>query len=127
MASRSPEGRRGTVLTHGFQLPYQADLSGFPEDYQEFARAIARAGGGYVFQYDPASGSCSRSPLAYPALWSSAHQVSSFSFVACSGATTQDVLLTQADLIGEAIAILSSAAEGAESEVRRAVWRRGRG
>ena len=39
----------------------------------------------------------------------------------------EDVLLTQADLIGEAIAILSSAAEGAESEVRRAVWRRGRG
>ena len=42
-------------------------------------------------------------------------------------AEMEDVLLTQADLIGEAIAILSSAAEGAESEVRRAVWRRGRG
>ena len=39
----------------------------------------------------------------------------------------EDVVLTQAEIIGEAIAILSAAAEGAEGEVRRAVWRRGRG
>ena len=39
----------------------------------------------------------------------------------------EDVVLTQAEIIGEAIAILSAAAEGAESEVRRSVWRRGRG
>ena len=39
----------------------------------------------------------------------------------------EDVVLTQAEIIGEAIAILSAAADGAESEVRRAVWRRGRG
>lgn len=39
----------------------------------------------------------------------------------------EDVVVTQAEIIGEAIAILSAAAEGAESEVRRAAWRRGRG
>ena len=39
----------------------------------------------------------------------------------------EDVVVTQAEIIGEAIAILSAAAEGAESEVHRAVWRRGRG
>ena len=39
----------------------------------------------------------------------------------------EDVVVTQAEIIGEAISILSAAAEGAESEVRRAVWRRGRG
>ena len=39
----------------------------------------------------------------------------------------EDVVVTQAEIIGEAIAILSAAADGAESEVRRAVWRRGRG
>jgi hypothetical protein len=39
----------------------------------------------------------------------------------------EEVVVTQAEIIGEAIAILSAAAEGAESEVRRAVWRRGRG
>lgn len=42
-------------------------------------------------------------------------------------AELEDVVVTQAEIIGEAIAILSAAAEGAESEVRRAVWRRGRG
>jgi lysophospholipase L1-like esterase len=46
-------------------------------------------------QYDSSSGSCYRSPLAYPSLWTSAHQVAAFSFVACSGATTDDVLSTQ--------------------------------
>jgi drug/metabolite transporter (DMT)-like permease len=39
----------------------------------------------------------------------------------------EDVVVTQAEIIGEAIAILSAAAEGAESGVRRAVWRRGSG
>lgn len=39
----------------------------------------------------------------------------------------EQVVVAQAEIIGEAIAILSAAAEGAESEVRRAVWRRGRG
>ena len=39
----------------------------------------------------------------------------------------EEVVVTQAEIIGEAIAILSAAAEGAESEVRRAMWRRGRG
>ena len=42
-------------------------------------------------------------------------------------AEMEDVVVTQAEIIGEAIAILSAAAEGAEGEVRRAVWRRGRG
>ena len=39
----------------------------------------------------------------------------------------EDVVVAQAEIMGEAIAILSAAAEGAESEVRRAVWRRGQG
>jgi lysophospholipase L1-like esterase len=41
--------------------------------------------------YDSASGSCKRSPKAYPALWAAAHPGVSFSFVACSGATTASV------------------------------------
>jgi lysophospholipase L1-like esterase len=41
--------------------------------------------------YDSASGSCRRSPKAYPALWAAAHPGVSFSFVACSGATTASV------------------------------------
>ena len=42
-------------------------------------------------------------------------------------AELEDVVVTQAEIMGEAIAILSAAAEGAEADVRRAVWRRGRG
>ncbi|MGW1379357.1 SGNH/GDSL hydrolase family protein [Streptomyces sp. NPDC002446] len=42
--------------------------------------------------YDSSSGSCKRSTKAYPALWSAAHAPSSFSFTACSGARTGDVV-----------------------------------
>ncbi|MEU3273355.1 SGNH/GDSL hydrolase family protein [Saccharomonospora sp. NPDC006951] len=38
------------------------------------------------------SGSCKRSANAYPQLWADSHDVSSFQFVACSGARTPDVL-----------------------------------
>ncbi|MGH3784861.1 MAG: SGNH/GDSL hydrolase family protein [Pseudonocardiaceae bacterium] len=45
--------------------------------------------------YDPASGSCARSPLSYPPLWTGEHRPASFGFAACSGATTNDVLASQ--------------------------------
>jgi hypothetical protein len=45
--------------------------------------------------YDSASGGCKRSTKAYPALWAAAHAPSSFSFTACSGAKTGDVLGNQ--------------------------------
>lgn len=45
--------------------------------------------------YDPASGSCDRSSMGYPALWAAARSPSSFAFVACSGATTGSVLAGQ--------------------------------
>ncbi|OQO92345.1 SGNH/GDSL hydrolase family protein [Saccharomonospora piscinae] len=38
------------------------------------------------------SGDCMRSANAYPELWANSHSVSSFDFVACSGAKTADVL-----------------------------------
>jgi len=41
--------------------------------------------------YDTSSGSCSRSPRSYAPLWATSHAVAQFSFVACSGATTDDV------------------------------------
>ncbi|GAA2348820.1 SGNH/GDSL hydrolase family protein [Streptomyces cuspidosporus] len=45
--------------------------------------------------YDSASGSCKRSTKAYPRLWANAHAPSSFTFTACSGAKTGDVLNNQ--------------------------------
>ncbi|MEY7973625.1 SGNH/GDSL hydrolase family protein [Saccharomonospora xinjiangensis] len=38
------------------------------------------------------SGNCLRSSNAYPQLWADSHSVSSFKFVACSGAVTSDVI-----------------------------------
>jgi len=45
--------------------------------------------------YDSSSGNCKRSNNAYPVLWKNANAPSSFSFVACSGAVTDDVLNNQ--------------------------------
>ena len=45
--------------------------------------------------YISTSGDCHRSNSAYPALWASAHSPSSFTFAACSGAVTSDVLNSQ--------------------------------
>ncbi|MFI5620000.1 SGNH/GDSL hydrolase family protein [Streptomyces sp. NPDC051567] len=45
--------------------------------------------------YDSASGACKRTSRAYPALWAAAHAPKTFSFAACSGARTGDVLSGQ--------------------------------
>nr|WP_281415720.1 SGNH/GDSL hydrolase family protein [Actinospica durhamensis] len=45
--------------------------------------------------YTSSSGSCDRSTNAYSQLWTNANGPSSFTFVACSGATTSDVLSSQ--------------------------------
>ncbi|HEX2300562.1 MAG TPA: SGNH/GDSL hydrolase family protein [Pseudonocardiaceae bacterium] len=45
--------------------------------------------------YDPSSGGCQRSSFAYPALWAQAHSAWSFSFTACSGATTDQLIAGQ--------------------------------
>ena len=51
--------------------------------------------------YFESSGDCLRSPNAYPALWVNAHEVASFTFAACSGATTADVLAGQIGVLSE--------------------------
>ncbi|MCH0569799.1 SGNH/GDSL hydrolase family protein [Streptomyces sp. MUM 136J] len=45
--------------------------------------------------YIGSSGDCKRSTKAYPYLWNAAHAPSSFTFAACSGAETGDVLASQ--------------------------------
>ncbi|TGA95407.1 SGNH/GDSL hydrolase family protein [Streptomyces palmae] len=71
------------------------------------ANAAATAGTAYVAlgdsyssgvgsgSYDSASGDCKRSSKAYPVLWANSHAPSSFSFTACSGAVTGDVINKQ--------------------------------
>jgi len=57
--------------------------------------------------YDPASGSCERSANAYPEQWAGAHVPSSFTSVACSGATTADVLSSQVPALKSSTTLVS--------------------
>lgn len=57
--------------------------------------------------YTSDSGSCHRSPHAYPQLWASANGPSSFVFAACSGATTQDVLGGQLGSLNSSTSLVS--------------------
>lgn len=50
--------------------------------------------------YFPASGSCLRGPKAYPQLWADEHHPATFTFTACSGATTDDVNSNQIGSLG---------------------------
>ncbi|WSL80875.1 SGNH/GDSL hydrolase family protein [Kitasatospora sp. NBC_01266] len=57
--------------------------------------------------YDSSSGDCSRSYSSYPELWAGANSPSSFSFVACSGATTTDVLNSQLSALNSGTTLVS--------------------
>lgn len=52
-------------------------------------------------------GSCDRSTNAYPALWAAGHGPSSFTFAACSGATTTDVLNSQVSSLNSGTTLVS--------------------
>jgi lysophospholipase L1-like esterase len=53
------------------------------------------------------SGSCDRSAGAYPQLWANANGLSSFTFAACSGATTSDLLSSQLSALGSGTTLVS--------------------
>jgi lysophospholipase L1-like esterase len=52
-------------------------------------------------------GSCDRSAGAYPQLWANANHPSSFAFVACSGATTADVISSQLSALSASTTLVS--------------------
>ncbi|MFC8765489.1 SGNH/GDSL hydrolase family protein [Streptomyces sp. NPDC057193] len=58
------------------------------------------------------SGSCKRSSRSYPALWSAANAPSSFSFVACSGATSTTVKNSQLGTLNSSTTLVSVSAGG---------------
>ncbi|MBB5924534.1 lysophospholipase L1-like esterase [Actinoalloteichus hoggarensis] len=64
-----------------------------PVDYVALGDSYASGTG--IGDYHSGSGSCLRSPGAYPELWAAANDVSSFTFAACSGAVTDDVVTGQ--------------------------------
>ncbi|MER5502910.1 MULTISPECIES: SGNH/GDSL hydrolase family protein [unclassified Streptomyces] len=58
------------------------------------------------------SGDCRRSTKSYPYLWAAANSPSSFSFVACSGATTSSVASTQLGALSSSTGLVSVTAGG---------------
>lgn len=62
--------------------------------------------------YTSSSGSCDRSTLAYPQLWANANAPASFSFVACSGATTLSVISGQLSALSSGTTLVSVTAGG---------------
>src|SRR5277367_6088451 len=57
--------------------------------------------------YISSSGSCDRSTNAYPEQWAAAHSPASFVSVACSGATTADVLSSQVSALSASTTLVS--------------------
>ena len=57
--------------------------------------------------YYPGSGSCDRSANAYSVLWANAHNPASYASVACSGATTGDVISSQLSALSSATTLVS--------------------
>jgi lysophospholipase L1-like esterase len=53
------------------------------------------------------SGSCGQSPHAFPSLWAAANSVASFTFAACSGARTSDVIGSQLSSLSGATTLVS--------------------
>lgn len=65
--------------------------------------------------YIGSSRSCLRSSHSYPALWAAAHKVSSFTFAACNGARTTDVLEGQLGRLGARTGLVSITVGGSDS------------
>ncbi|MGP4112652.1 SGNH/GDSL hydrolase family protein [Streptomyces sp. 4N509B] len=57
--------------------------------------------------YDSGSGDCRRSTVAYPELWADANAPDSFTFAACAGATTEDVLANQLGALDSGTTLVS--------------------
>ncbi|MDX2676315.1 SGNH/GDSL hydrolase family protein [Streptomyces sp. NY05-11A] len=62
--------------------------------------------------YLSSSGDCKRSTKAYPYLWNAAHAPASFTFAACSGARTGDVLASQLGGLNSSTGLVSLTAGG---------------
>jgi hypothetical protein len=62
--------------------------------------------------YISSSGSCDRSTNAYPELWAAANDPASFAFVACSGATTTDIIDNQLSALNDNTSLVSISVGG---------------
>ncbi|CAM5385237.1 lipase 1 [Streptomyces avidinii] len=97
MSMRMP---RFAALTSALLLAAGAALFGAGQasaaaDFGYVALGDSYSSGVGAGNYDSSSGNCKRTTRAYPALWAAAHAPQTFSFAACSGARTGDVMSGQ--------------------------------
>ncbi|MER5436292.1 SGNH/GDSL hydrolase family protein [Streptomyces sp. NPDC002588] len=76
----------GATAAHAAQLAATGGYVALGDSYSSGVGAGSYLG---------SSGDCKRSTKAYPYLWNAAHAPASFTFAACSGARTGDVLASQ--------------------------------
>lgn len=91
---------RFAALTSALLLAAGAALFGAGQasaaaDFGYVALGDSYSSGVGAGNYDSSSGDCKRTTRAYPALWAAAHSPQTFSFAACSGARTRDVMNNQ--------------------------------
>lgn len=91
---------RFAALTSALLLAAGAALFGAGQasaaaDFGYVALGDSYSSGVGAGNYDSSSGDCKRTTRAYPALWAAAHSPQTFSFAACSGARTGDVMNNQ--------------------------------
>lgn len=82
------------LLAAGAAL-FGAGPAGAAADFGYVALGDSYSSGVGAGNYDSSSGNCKRTPRAYPALWAASHAPQTFSFAACSGARTGDVMSGQ--------------------------------
>lgn len=83
----------------------ESTTDGVAENYVALGDSYASGVG--TREYFDDSGDCLRSPKAYPQLWADSHETSSFEFVACSGAVTDDVNANQLDALSAATSLVT--------------------
>jgi lysophospholipase L1-like esterase len=85
----------------GSALPAKADTVDYVALGDSYSSGVGAG------NYYSSSGSCDRSPNAYPALWAAANSVTSFTFAACSGAKVADVISGQLSSLSSSTTLVS--------------------
>jgi hypothetical protein len=94
-------GTAATLALAGSAVSAHAATGGFVSVGDSYASGVGAG------DYTSSSGSCDRSTNAAAYLWDNANSPSSFSFEACSGATTTDVLDNQLGALNSSTSLVS--------------------
>jgi lysophospholipase L1-like esterase len=101
-AASATDVSAAAAVTHATTAVYYA-----PAAVNYVALGDSYSSGVGASDYISSSGSCDRSALAYPEQWADANSPASFVSVACSGATTADVLDSQVSALSASTTLVS--------------------